>query len=78
MGRSGRFGIFPLAESLNVLSEIAAMVKSVEGHIEVAINNEYGLSRHGGQTWSSGAGVGTSDRPQRSFSFQIYEKLKAE
>ena len=41
--RAGRFGIFALAQGQYVLGEVAAVVQGVEGHVEVAVDDEDGL-----------------------------------
>ena len=45
----GRFGVFALAQDVDVLGEIAAVVQGVEGQVEVAVDDEHGVIGHGGE-----------------------------
>ena len=43
------FGVFALAQDVDVLGEVAAVVQGVEGQVEVAVYNEHGLLGHDGE-----------------------------
>ena len=43
MRRARGFGVFALAQDVDVLGEVAAVVQGVEGQVEVAVYNERGV-----------------------------------
>ena len=49
MRRAWRFGVFALAQDVDVLGEVAAVVQGVEGQVEVAVDDEHGLLGHDGE-----------------------------
>ena len=42
MRRAWGFGVFALAQDVDVLGEVAAVVQGVEGQVEVAVYDEHG------------------------------------
>ena len=49
MRRAWGFGVFALAQDVDVLGEVAAVVQGVEGQVEVAVYDERGLLGHDGK-----------------------------